>query len=146
MDKSELRDNLIRACQEKRFDDLMTLIEDHQPDFTDDYLKFKFKGIVTNSVGNMLSAYIAYFRSSSDMQKILDLGCCPNKYSVESRPLINAIKQEKFDMVKTLVNYICHCSACNGSGVKITNNAIKLSSSNKDINSFLIQKINGNVE
>lgn len=247
MDNKKLMKNLIDAAQEKRFIDLMGLIDDHQPDFTHDDFNIKakdstkkeinllyknvqlvkisgqiqpgtidgyqlavkqkykaikgvfvvnpagdweytitnqpmidmiglgdsvtinetvmffyFKDIVINSVGALVSAYVAQYRSSSDMQKILNLGCCPNsnnansqnlglsavknfsshqavpdKYALDSRPLLNAIKRQDIDMVETLINHQCPC--CNGDGATITDNLISLAEPNKEIADFLIQ-------
>jgi len=126
-----------------------------------------FKDITINSVAHILSAYVAHYCPCEDMQKILDLGCCPNsnnansqkiglsatqgfsnhqalpdKYAGESRALVNAIKQGKLDMAETLINHSCPC--CNGAGAKVTQNLIDLAQELKQdaIHERLLQAVN----
>jgi len=148
MTNKELVISLIQAAHQKRFDDLMALIDEHQPDLSHDDFIFKTdNGTITGSVAHVLVCYVAKYGSCAEMGKILPLGCCPNsnmraateltletrtqigmptigidKYYVESRPLFNAIDEHKEDMVDLLLNYACPC--CNGAGAKATQNLL----------------------
>lgn len=125
------------------------------------------KQVVITSVAHVLTAYVAYYCSCGDMQKVLDLGACPNsnnansqniglsaaknfishqavpdKYAGESRSLVNAIKQGKLDMAETLINHACPC--CSGAGAKVTQNLIDLAQELKQdaIHQILLQAVN----
>lgn len=148
MTNKELGDALIDAAYQKRFDDLMALLDEHQPDLTyDDFLFKGHDGTILNSVAHDLGCYVAHYCDCADMEKLLSLGVCPNinhkssteysikyrasvgipvigidKYYADSRPLLNAIDQHKEDMVDLLLNYACPC--CNGQGAKATLNLL----------------------
>jgi hypothetical protein len=50
MDNLQLRNELIGAAQDRRFDDLIKLIDDHQPDFSNDDFKIKVKHSVRKEI------------------------------------------------------------------------------------------------
>lgn len=98
------------------------------------------KELAIDSVSAMVSAYVSYYCDATDMKKVLDMGCCPNhnntnaelaassqdgypgadKYSSESRPLLNAIMRGEQDVMETLISHSCPC--CNGDGARLTEN------------------------
>ena len=148
MTNKDLGNALINAAHQKRFDDLMALLDEHQPDLTHDDFIFKAgNDTVVGSVSHVLVCYVAKYGVCVDMDKILPFGCCPNskmkastemtvqakgqmgipvftidKYYADSRPLFNAIDEHKEDMVDLLLNYACPC--CNGKGAKATQNLL----------------------
>ena len=156
MNNEQLRNDLIDAAQSHRFDELMTLIDEHQPDLKQEAFIFRAgDGTVLNSVAHVLMSYVANFCPCADVQKVMALGGCPNsnnksateltlqvrtqagmpfvaldKHYAESRPLINAIKQGKREMVELLINYPCPC--CNGQGARITPLIQELADEHKD--------------
>ena len=118
------------------------------------------KKITIDSVSAMIAAYVAYHCDAVDMQKVLDIGCCPNhnlsdaelvssvardypgpdKYSFDSRPLLNAIKRGDNAVAQTLINHNCPC--CNGAGAKVTSNLVDLAPNGTDIHATLLQAQN----
>ena len=157
MSSKELLKALLDAAQYRRFDELIALIDKHQPDLKQEGFIFRAgDGTVMNSVAHVLMCYVAHFCPCEDMEKILALGGCPNsnnksatdltlqakmqggmplmggidKHYSDSRPLINAITQGKRDMVGLLINYSCPC--CNGAGARVTPLIQTLAEEHKD--------------
>lgn len=148
MTNQELGNTLIDAAHQKRFDDLIALLDEHNPDLSHkDFIFMAGDDTVTGSVAHVLVCYVAKYGACAQMNKILLLGGCSNsqmkaaaeltalvkgqmrmpafsidKYYADSRPLFNAIDQSKEDMVDLLLNYACPC--CNGKGAKATQNLL----------------------
>ena len=107
------------------------------------------KVVVIGSLSYELLAYAAHGSDVATVQKLLDLGCCPNsnttkqrnfasnvaisrgmstsnakydKFSSDSRALLNAVRANKLDVVEALINFACPC--CGGKGAKISLNIL----------------------
>jgi len=154
MDNLTLRLQLIHAAQSKDFSTLMDLLDSHTPDLShEDFIFRMADGTVTSAVAHVIGAYVAHECDCAELETVLNHGCCANSnnnvittkmaslpvgaplndaYFAESRPLINAIKTGKQDMVEFLVNYSCAC--CNGAGANVTDKIVELAEKLKSFN------------
>ena len=116
---------------------------------------FYQKPIEMASISHEILCYICAYRSEIDVQKVLNLGACPNfgsKFMGKlsriagiykdaagggSMPLLNSVRRNNEKIVEVLIDHSCTC--CGGNGAKITDSIIK--ESHGEIRKKLLEKL-----